>query len=155
MGRTMNWDLVLIAFLAAIPPTIAALAALMAARKSAKQTQDTNIKTIELVAKAEETTQKTDNLVKKTEEIHTLTNGNLGEVRKELDKANKKIMALHKTMSKLIKDREVKEAQAVGEGNKSVVDGVKEVITEGVKEAKEVVREVVKDAVREVKEGNA
>lgn len=84
------------AVLAALPPTIAALAALRQGKQNAaKVAVNTQL--------TEDTGHKTDNLIKKTDEIHELTNSNLTSVKSDLAMANQRIKELQLLVEDLAK----------------------------------------------------
>jgi hypothetical protein len=73
-------DVVVVALIVAIPPTIAALLAWSESKR---------------------TTAKADVIVAKADEIHTLTNSNLAAVKADLAMANSRIVSLEALVSKL------------------------------------------------------
>lgn len=80
-------DAAQLALIAAIAPTLAALAALiMGIVNSRKSDRNSD--------KADAVNDKANTLIEKTAEIHTLTNSNLTEVRSELREANQKILGM-------------------------------------------------------------
>ena len=72
----MSIEAIIIAFLAALPPTIVAIAAMIQAKANAKI------------------------IIGKNDEIHTLVNSNLTEVKDKLAEANKRIAQLLERLSK-------------------------------------------------------
>ena len=108
------------ALLAAIPPTIAALAvyrqtksngknAEIRATAAAEKVEQLVVKTDKIAEGASEQmsslNKKTDTLTTKAEEIHTLTNSNLTEVKVQLEKAKQEIKELHELILKLSAER--------------------------------------------------
>jgi hypothetical protein len=77
---TLDATIVITATIAALPPTILALATWRQSRKN---------------------TEKADTIISKAEEIHTLTNSNLAEVKAELATANGKIEGVEKVIAAL------------------------------------------------------
>jgi septal ring factor EnvC (AmiA/AmiB activator) len=84
------------AAIAAVPPTLTGLAALLLAilNRSSAQMTDT----------------KTDSIIRKADEIHTLTNSNLAEVTKTLQVANEKISGLEKLLGAMTPQAGIDEA---------------------------------------------
>lgn len=77
--------------IAALPPTIAALAALRQGQRNE--------------AKADAGAIKTAELVKKTDEIHVLANSNLQKVTAALEVANQKIEGFEKLLAEIAHNR--------------------------------------------------
>lgn len=78
-----------VAVLTALPPTIAALAALRQGKANAVETAANTVLT-------EETGKKVDQVIVKADEIHELTNSNLTAVKTALETANARIEVLER-----------------------------------------------------------
>lgn len=91
-------DKLVFAVLAAIPPTIASLAALRQSRKNSKKV-DLN------TAITASTNRLAEDLEKKTEHVIDLTNSNLTAVKADLASANQQIKELQSLVAKLAKEK--------------------------------------------------
>jgi len=95
-------DTVQLALITAIPPTIAALAALLVGLQNR--------------AKATDTSKKVDAVIEKAVEIHTLTNGTNSVLQKSLEVAQEKIAGLEALISSVVVAKQ--EADAARATNK-------------------------------------
>lgn len=93
-------DTVQLALIAAVPPTIAAMAALAVS--------------IHNGMKAAETGKKADTIIEKAAEIHTLTNSNLSAVTKSLEVAQARIDGLEKLVAQNLAAKKVADDLAAG-----------------------------------------
>jgi hypothetical protein len=104
---------VLVAFLAAVPPTLLAWAALRQSRVTAEKTEENTQITKETAVKTDENTVLTKQAAAQAavaaegtkttlDEIHTLTNSNLSRVMADLGIANDRIISLEKLVNRLL-----------------------------------------------------
>jgi len=80
-------DTVMLAFIASIAPTIAAIAAMVIGLRNTRETKKVEAKT--------------DTIIEKAAEIHTLTNSNLSAVTKALELAQAEIGSLKQLMAQM------------------------------------------------------
>lgn len=90
--QSANWTSIIMAVIAAIPATIAAIVGGMALLQS-KANAEVAARTDK---KVDSTAIKADTIIEKATEIHTLTNSNLSKVQSQLDVANEKIDGFNK-----------------------------------------------------------
>lgn len=95
-----------------LPPTIAALAALMQGRANNRQTTD-QTKTIEastnkIEASTNKITEKTSAIIQRTEQIHEQTNGNLTLLKAQLQAAMTKVNELEQQIISMAKPNSIK-----------------------------------------------
>lgn len=95
-----------------LPPTIAALAALMQGRSNSRQT-DTQTKTMEagnekIVAGTDKIVEKTSAIIQRTEQIHEQTNGNLTLLKAQLQAAMTKVNELEQQIISMAKPTSIK-----------------------------------------------
>lgn len=88
-----------VAVMAALPPTIAALAAFMQSRAAVEQAKIAT-------AVGASTAQKTDGLIGQVQQVHTLTNSNLSAVKAELAIATQQITSLLAIVQELKTERD-------------------------------------------------
>lgn len=104
---------IIAALIAAIPPTLAALAAYKQSMAALSTSQETQRIAKGISEKASEQATKTESLVGRVDQVHTLTNSNLSQVRAELAMAATRIENLIAVVSELKSERskaEVREA---------------------------------------------
>lgn len=93
--QSANWTSIIMAFVAGLPATIAAVVggmSLLQSRRNAEVAAATG-------AAVTSNIQKTDTVIEKATEIHTLTNSNLSKVQGQLDVATAKIEEFNKAQA--------------------------------------------------------
>lgn len=93
--QSANWTSIIMAFMAGLPATIAAIVSgmvLLQSRRNAEVASKTE-------AAVKNNIEKTNTVIEKTTEIHTLTNSNLSKVQGQLDVATAKIEEFNKAQA--------------------------------------------------------
>lgn len=88
-----------------LPPTLAALAALLQGRANNRQTDD---QTVQIEAKTDKLVEKTSAIITRTEQIHEQTNGNLTLLKAQLQAAMTKVNELEQQIISMAKPASIK-----------------------------------------------